>query len=132
LLLIAATGLAVVIGLGILLVIMRGRGGGSGGGEKDEATTTALPSPAAQPPVDPTTPPRHPALERREATTSAGTTPAATAEAPPAEVPVWERKPLRTSQPFPEEARIDPPMPPIKIPPEMLVPPGAPDAGSGR
>jgi hypothetical protein len=123
LLVIAATGLAVVIGLGIALLIMRGRGGG----EKDEATTAALPAPTAEPPVHPTTPPRNPPLERRGAPTSAGTT---AAEAPPAEVPEWERKPLRTSQPFPEEARFDPPMPPIKIPPEMLVPPGAPDAGA--
>lgn len=127
LLVIAATGLAMVIGLGITLLIVRARGGG--GGAKDEVTTIALPSsvPAPQPAVTPSAPARIPTPDHSEATA-----PAAAAEPPPAEVPEWERKPLRTSQPFPEEARFDPPMPPIKIPPEMLIPLAAPDAGAVR
>ena len=54
--------------------------------------------------------------------------PNAAAVPAPDDVPEWERKPLRTAQPFPEAARFDPPTPPMKIPPEMLVPPAAPDA----
>jgi hypothetical protein len=124
LLVIAATGLAVVLGLGITLLIVRARGDGGRG--KDEGTAAALPpepAPTPQTAVNAPVEPRVPSPEHRE--------PAAPAVAPPssaAEVPEWERKPLRTSQPFPEEARIDPPMPPIKIPPEMLIPPAAPDA----
>ncbi len=68
----------------------------------------------------------------REHREPAATPAISAATPPPAEVPEWERKPTRTSQPFPEEARFDPPMPPIKIPPEMLVPLGTPDGAAAR
>src|SRR5581483_3756711 len=45
-----------------------------------------------------------------------------------AELPIWERPPRTTAQPFPEAARFDPPFPPFKLPPEMLR--GAADAGA--
>ena len=128
LLVIAATGLAVVIGLGIVLLILRVRGDGDGA--KDEVTAAALPSsePAAAPQPVAAPPAPRTTAEHREATPPA----APPATEAPAEVPEWERKPLRTSQPFPEEARIDPPMPPIKIPPEMLIPLATPDAAAVR
>ena len=44
------------------------------------------------------------------------------------ELPIWERPPRTTAQPFPEAARFDPPFPPFKLPPEMLR--GAVDAGA--
>jgi hypothetical protein len=48
-----------------------------------------------------------------------------------AEVPVWARRPRVWTTPFPEGGRINPPLPPVKLLPEMLDPPGAvPDAGA--
>jgi hypothetical protein len=47
---------------------------------------------------------------------------------PPAELPIWERPPRTTIQPFPEEARFDPPLPPFKVPPEMIGEPSRPVA----
>ena len=47
-----------------------------------------------------------------------------------AEVPVWARRPAVWTTPYPEGGRINPPLPPVKLLPEMLDPPGAlPDAG---
>ena len=40
----------------------------------------------------------------------------------PEDLPIWARPPRVTSQPFPEGGRINPPLAPVKIPPEMLVP----------
>lgn len=130
LLVIAAGGLAVVLGLGITLVILRALGD-HGRSATTVAVSPSEPDPPRAPPTLPTAPasapgPAHAEVHARRAA------PAAAAEPPPAEVPEWERKPLRTAQPFPEEARIDPPMPPIKIPPEMLVAPAAPDAAGAR
>lgn len=48
-----------------------------------------------------------------------------------AEVPVWARTPAVWTTPYPEGGRINPPLPPVKLLPEMLDPPGAvPDAGA--
>jgi hypothetical protein len=125
LLVIAATGLAVVLAFGITFVILRVRGRDAGKDERTAATAPSIAEPA-QPPRPPVNAPAvAPAREHREPATATAPPPAETA---PAELPVWERKPLRTSQPFPEEARFDPPMAPIKIPPEMLIPLGTPDA----
>ncbi len=127
---IAAAGLAVVLGLGITLVILRALGD-RGKSDPTAAVSPSEPEPRRAPPPPPAAPGSSPTPAHTEmpARTAAS---AATAEPPPAEVPEWERKPLRTAQPFPEEARIDPPTPPIKIPPEMLVPPAAPDAAVAR
>jgi hypothetical protein len=121
---IAATGLVVVIARGITLLVVRVRGDGVR--RRDDAAAVAAPEHESPRPLV-NAPATVAAPGHREATAPAIAPPAAAA-APPAEVPEWERKPLRTSQPFPEEARFDPPMPPIKIPPEMLIPPAAPDA----
>jgi hypothetical protein len=127
LLVIAAMGLAVVLGFGITLVILRALGAQ----RKSDAIVVSPsdPEPPRAPAIPPVAPSSSPTPAHTEAPARA-TAPAPAAEPPPAEVPEWERKPLRTAQPFPEEARIDPPMPPIKIPPEMLIPPAAPDAAS--
>ena len=48
-----------------------------------------------------------------------------------AEVPVWARTPAVWTTPYPEGGRINPPLPPVKLLPEMLDLPGAvPDAGA--
>jgi hypothetical protein len=39
---------------------------------------------------------------------------------PPGELPVWERPPRTTVQPFPEAARFDEPLPPSKVPAWMI------------
>ncbi len=108
-----------VLALGITFVILRVRGGDASHDDREVATATSI----AAPP-EPPRPPAAPVVRREPPA------PAPSAETPPAEVPEWERKPLRTAQPFPEEARIDPPTPPMKIPPEMLIPLGTPDAGA--
>ena len=127
LLVIAATGLAVVIGLGITLVILRLRAGDPGTDGKIASPAPALTLTQPEPPRAPVDDHAAPAPEHREPVHPSGSPPPPS-ESPPTEVPAWERKPLRTSQPFPEEARFDPPMPPIKIPAEMLIPLGASDA----
>jgi hypothetical protein len=38
----------------------------------------------------------------------------------PGDLPIWERPPRTTIQPFPPEAAFDPPLPPFKVPPEMI------------
>jgi hypothetical protein len=128
LLVIAGAGLVLVIGLGLSWLIFR----------PDRGRPTApialdpqnLDQPRALRPAVPGAPPNAaPAVGPLRPTRAPASPP--TVEAPPAEVPEWERRPLRTSQPFPEEARIDPPLPPIKIPPEMLLPPALPNAGAG-
>lgn len=56
---------------------------------------------------------------------------AASSDGAPAEVPVWARRPRVWTTPYPEGGRINPPLPPVKLLPEMLDPPGAvPDAGA--
>ena len=114
-----------VLGLGITLVIVRALGDHG----KSDKTVAVSPS-ETEPPRASSTPAAAPDSSPAPAHADVPAHAAAPAavEPPPAEVPEWERKPLRTAQPFPEEARFDPPMPPIKIPPEMLVPPAAPDA----
>jgi hypothetical protein len=120
LLVIAAAGLAVVLASGITLVILRALG------DHGKSDTTAAVSPSEPEPARAPTPPPASSPAPAHANVPARIpAPPASAEPPPGEVPEWERKPLRTAQPFPEEARIDPPMPPIKIPPEMLIPPDA-------
>jgi hypothetical protein len=56
---------------------------------------------------------------------------AAPADGGAAEVPVWARRPAIWTTPYPEGGRVNPPLPPVKLLPEMLDPPGAvPDAGA--
>jgi hypothetical protein len=55
-----------------------------------------------------------------------GASSAAPADDPPGELPVWERPPRKTSQPFPEGARLEEPRPPIRLPPGMLAEPPPP------
>jgi hypothetical protein len=123
-------GLALVLAFGITLVILRALGD-HGKSDPTAAASPTEPEPPRAPPPPAAAPGSSAAPAHAEAPARTAA-PAAAAEPPPAEVPEWERKPLRTSQPFPEEARIDPPMPPIKIPPEMLIPPAAPDAAGAR
>ena len=134
LLVIAAAGLVLVIGLGVSWLVLRP--------ERHRPTapiTSALGNredldrPGARLPAAPDAAPiaGAPVGAPRPAPTPARASPPIV-ETPPDELPVWERPPLRTSQPFPEGARLDPPLPPIKIPPEMLLPPAIPDAGPAR
>jgi len=65
-----------------------------------------------------------PAKSVREVIAETGEIPEGTK---PEDLPIWARPPRVISQPFPEGGRIDPPLPPVKIPPEMLVPAPAPN-----
>ena len=129
LLVIAATGLAVVLAVGITLVLLRVRGGDASSDQHAAAARSIAepPEPSRPAVIAPAAPAAH---ERREPLPASARAAMPPAEAPPTDVPEWERKPLRTTQPFPEEARFDPPMAPIKIPPEMLVPLGARDGAA--
>ena len=144
LLVLAAAGLAAVVGVGAVLILSRA---GQTERRRPESTavTAAQPStgderravPAREPTAratnetgwrsptpTPTPTPTAPTAESVEAQIAAtGEIPPGT---PPEHLPIWARPPRVTSQPFPEGGRINPPLPPAKIPPEMLVPlPGA-------
>jgi len=82
-----------------------------------EAASRPVAAPAAPPPPPPPAPP--PVVSAPPG-----------GPAPPndADLPIWMRKPLRTSQPFPPEAAIDPPHPPYKVPAWMIG--SRPDAAS--
>jgi hypothetical protein len=127
---IAAAGLLLVIGLGAAMLASRSRGDRDARSEM--AVSASAPALAPTPPsASAPAPPfasRVPRDARPPEPQSAET--AATAATPDDEVPVWQRRPLRTDQPFPEGARFDPPMPPIKLPPEMLVPIPSADAAA--
>ena len=84
------------------------------------AESAALPAfdPAAPPAPSPPAAPSPP--ERLPATSPAPVPTAADVPTHDADVAVWMRKPLRTSQPFPPEAAIDPPHPPYKVPAWMI------------
>jgi hypothetical protein len=146
LLLLAAAALVSVIGGGVALILARSGDIESKpvaakspadieGPTRDErpAAKARRPAAAAEPtarhPSPTSTPTPTPALD---STVEAQI--AATGEIPPGtrpeHLPIWARPPRVTSQPFPEGARINPPLPPVKIPPEMLAPP-APGAGTG-
>jgi hypothetical protein len=51
-----------------------------------------------------------------------GAVPAAQ-DADPEQLPIWARPPRIMSTPFPEGGRYNPPLPPVKLLPEMLDPP---------
>jgi hypothetical protein len=138
LLVLAAAGLAAVVLIGALLIFTRG-GDTKPAAREPTAREEAPAAPASEQPTTATTPrpgrstsptpTLTPTPERKvESTVEAQI--AATGEIPPGtapeHLPIWARPPRVTSQPFPEGGRINPPLPPVKIPPEMLVPlPGA-------
>jgi hypothetical protein len=118
----AAAGLAAVIALAGVLIFNRGQ---------DDRPIREAPRPplAAEPevatrgsPPTPTPTPTH--ITARPKTVQDVI--AETGEIPPGtraeDLPIWARPPRVTAQPFPEGARINPPLPPVKIPAEMLVP----------
>src|ERR1051325_4694174 len=119
LLVMAAAGLVVVLGAGVLLIATRG--GERGVRERGERVFV------------PRSEPRAAASDETRTETGTGTeTETGTGGAGSGEeIPIWARPPRVTVQPFPEGARFDPPMPPVKIPPEMLVPPAPTDAATG-
>jgi len=140
-LLIAAwTGFLAVLVLGIAVVAVRGRGPArESPDDGDRAASSppadsegrappappplppAPPSPSLSPPLppsSPSSPPSSPASAAAETDNGRTGQRGATGE-----LPIWERPPLRTSQPFPESARAEAPPPPVKLQPWMLSPP---------
>ena len=128
LLVLAAAGLAAVVLIGAALIFTRG----------GEPATVASPPAGEEAPAVPAREQAATATRRNSPTPTAEPKTDSTVEAqiaatgeippgtPPEHLPIWARPPRVTSQPFPEGGRINPPLPPVKIPPEMLVPlPGA-------
>jgi hypothetical protein len=125
----AAAGLLFVVGLGAALFASRLRGDRGARSEVAATAAAAAPAATAAAPAAAATANTVRARVAGDARTADPQPSETTAVATPEdEVPVWQRRPLRTTQPFPEGARFDPPMPPIKIPPEMLIPIPSADA----
>ena len=136
-LVVAGVGLALVVGLGTVAIITRSSDRGRSGvtGSTAEADQPGRTGPAPPATIDDRQGRGGSSAPQPAGATvaarAAGSTASDTADAgPDAEVPVWARRPKITTQPFPEGARFDPPLPPIRIPPEMLPPPAeAPPGG---
>ena len=125
LLVLAASGLVAVVGVGVLLIVIRKcprDAASSSSSSSSHSDTSSNPRPVAVPSIS--------------RASSAAVAPAAPGDRQepskdprkdlPEDLPIWARPPKVTAQPFPEGGRVNPPLPPIKIPPEMLVPlPGA-------
>ena len=129
LLVLAAAGLVAVIGIGAVLILTRG--GSSPQSESAEPVPVApapevsaprIPAPARTPTPTPTP---TPAKSVQEVIAETGEIPEGTR---PEDLPIWARPPRVLSQPFPEGGRINPPLPPVNLPPEMLAPAQPPGA----
>lgn len=142
LLVLAAAGLLAVIGIGVVLILTRGEPAPEIAQPAAPATlpdddgrlvkpAEPLPvaaAPAASAPSLPAPAPAPvpaPAKSIREIIAETGEIPEGTR---PEDLPIWARPPRVLAQPFPEGGRINPPLPPVKIPPEMLVPAPPPGA----
>ena len=123
LLVLAASGLVAVVGVGVLLIVIR-------------KSPRDAPAPSSSSSWDTSSNSRPVAVPSISRASSAAVAPAAPGDRQepskdprkdlPEDLPIWARPPKVTAQPFPEGGRVNPPLPPIKIPPEMLVPlPGA-------
>jgi hypothetical protein len=110
---------AILIGLAIILLPRREDPPAPA--PRRDSDPGAAPGPGETAPRDePAAPRGAPSREPRAPADRSGAAPNEPDRDPAAELPIWERPPRTTAQPFPEAARFDPPMAPIRIPPWMI------------